>query len=190
MLGLLAPVAFAVLAALALGGSLDHWARLRVRWWLLALIALGVQIPLYSPPFDSWAFVVAVGAPLGVLTTALILILLVRNATGPTRLACLIAALGVALNLTVIVANGGWMPRFQPVAARVSADGEARTSNTTPMAAETRLAWLGDSIEQPGWLPLANVISPGDVLLSVGAAWWAFAAARPARLLRRSVSDG
>jgi len=189
MLGLLAPVLSAVLAALALGGSLDRWSRLRVRWWPLALIALGVQVPLYSPPFDSWPVVVAFGSALGVITTALILALLVRNATGSARLACLLAALGVALNLTVMVANGGRMPRFQPVAPRLSADGQVRVSNTAPVVADTRLAWLGDSIDQPAWLPLANVVSPGDLLLSLGAAWWVFAATRPARRTRPSIRD-
>jgi hypothetical protein len=189
MLGLIVPALSALLAALVLGGSLDHWSRLRVRWWPLALFALGVQVPLYSPPFDSWPVVVAAGPALGVVTTALILVLLVRNATGLTRAACLLAALGVALNLTVIIANGGWMPRFQPVAARLTADGYARVSNTAPVATETRLAWLGDSIEQPAWLPLANVVSPGDLLLSFGAAWWAFAATRPARRTLRPEGD-
>jgi hypothetical protein len=41
-----------------------------------------------------------------------------------------------------------------------------------------RLTWLGDVIPQPGWLPQANLISVGDVLLSLGAAGCAFAITR------------
>src|SRR5438552_11420911 len=105
MLGLVAPILIALVAAVALGGSLDHWSHLRVRWWPLALVALGVQVPLYSPPFDTWPAVVALGVGVGLVTTGLILVVLLRNATGAARLACLAAALGVALNLTVTIAN-------------------------------------------------------------------------------------
>lgn len=157
MLVLLAPILIAILAALALGGSLDHWTRMRVRWWPLAVIALIVQIPLYSPPFDSWQAVLALGAPLGVLTTALIMVVLVRNATGRTRIACALAAVGVALNLTVIVLNGGWMPRVQPLPT-TAADGVTRVSNTSPVGANTRLALLGDSLEEPRWLPMTSAL--------------------------------
>jgi len=190
MFGLVAPVLIALLAALALGGSFDHWSRLRVRWWPLALVALGVQVPLYSPPFDTWPVVVALGVGLGLVTTGLILVVLVRNATGPARPACLLAALGVALNLTVTIANGGWMPRSQPVLSRHGSDGLATLSNTDLMTADTRLSWLGDSIPQPAWLPLANLVSPGDLLLSLGAAWWVFRVTRPAASPRRPAHNG
>ncbi len=187
MLGLVAPAIIAVLVGLALGGSLDNLSRQRLRWWPVALLALGVQIPLYSPPFNSWPGVIALGAPLGVITTAMIALLLVRNATGAVRAACLLAAAGVALNLVVIVINGGWMPRLQPVAGRVG-DLNQRVSNTAPVGSDTRLAWLGDSIPEPPWLPLSNVLSPGDILLASGAAWWVFAATRPADTARKSPS--
>ncbi len=139
-----------------------------------------VQIPLYSPPFDHWPPVVAVGAAAGVMTTGLVLLVLVRNAVGPARAALLVAALGIALNMTVMLANGGWMPRADMHAAhRLTRDGlDSTFSNTAPFGADTRLAWLADTIAQPAWLPLANVVSPGDLLLSFGAAWWAFAVTR------------
>ena len=43
-----------------------------------------------------------------------------------------------------------------------------------PLDRITHLAWLGDTILEPSWLPLANVVSIGDLLLSTGLAWWAF----------------
>ena len=182
MFGLLAPMVIALVTAIAIGGSLDNWSRVRLRWWPLALVALGIQLPLYSPPFNSMPPVVALGVALGWLTTGSVLVLLVRNATGPGRLACLVAALGVAMNLTVMLANGGWMPRSQPV-SRLD-DQQPVVSNTELMTAETRLSWLGDGIEEPRWLPWTNLVSPGDILLSLGAAWWVFGITRPTRARR------
>jgi hypothetical protein len=92
-----------------------------------------------------------------------------------------LAALGIVLNLTVMLANGGWMPRADAIAPRAiqrAGDESAVVNNTTPMSAETHLAWLGDVIPQPAWLPLANLISLGDVLLALGAAGCAFAITR------------
>jgi hypothetical protein len=180
VVGLVAPLLIATAAALALGGSLDDWGRQRIRWWPLILVAIGVQLPLYSPPFRTWPAVVAAGPLLGALTMALVLVVLVRNATGPVRAACLIAALGIALNLVVMLANGGWMPRAEELTSLLgdggirASDPDLVASNTAPMTAGTHFSWLSDIIPQPGWLPMANLVSVGDLLLSAGAAWWAF----------------
>ena len=180
MLGLIAPLLMAIVAALAIGGSLDHWARLRLRWWPLALLALAVQVAVYTPPLNAWPAIVAIGPVSGILSTGVVLAVVVRNGVGPLRWACGLAATGIALNLAVIVANGGWMPRADALAPRPVDRGAlgGAVTNTAPMAPETRLAWLGDSIPEPAWLPMANLVSPGDVLLSLGAAWWAFAVTR------------
>ena len=185
MIGLVAPLVIATVAALALGGSLDAWGRQRVRWWPLVLVALGIQLPLYSPPFDTWSPVVGAGPLLGILTMALVVVVLVRNAEGAVRPACLLAALGITLNLVVMLANGGWMPRAEDLLSLLG-DGGIRAAgtpdlvatNTAPMGSATRLAWLADWIAQPSWLPMANLVSIGDLLLSFGAAWWAFVVTR------------
>src|SRR5438874_6835342 len=180
MFALAVPVIVATVFALARGGSMSGWSQQPVRWWQLAIVALAIQIPLYSAPLGDWVPITAFGPLATVLTTTLVLAMLLRNASGPTRPACLIAASGVALNLIVIVMNGGWMPRADELAPRPFAR-EALTStinNTAPRGPETRLVWLGDIIAQPAWVPLANVVSPGDVLLSLGAAYWAFVSTR------------
>jgi hypothetical protein len=158
-----------------------HWARARLRWSSLALVALGVQLPLYSAPFNTWGPVVAIGAGAGIATTALVLLVVLGNARGPLRLAGGLAALGIVLNLTVMLANGGWMPRADAIGPRAvqrAADDAAAVNNTTPMSTDTRLAWLGDVIAQPAWLPMANLVSLGDLLLALGAAGCAFAITR------------
>ena len=181
MFGLIAPSLLAVVAALASGGSMAHWARARLRWSPLALLALGVQLPLYSAPFNTWPLVVAIGAGAGIGTTALVLLVVLGNARGPLRLAGGVAALGIVLNLTVMLANGGWMPRADAIAPRAvqrAPDESAVVNNTTPMNTDTHLAWLGDVIPQPAWLPMANLVSLGDLLLALGAAGCAFVITR------------
>lgn len=180
MIGLVAPLVIATAAALALGGSLDAWGRQRVRWWPLVVAALGVQLPLYSPPFNGWPAVVGAGPLLGFLTMVAVVVVLVRNAEGVVRPACLLAALGITLNLIVILANGGWMPRAEDLISLLG-DGaihagnpDVVATNTAPIGSATRLAWLADWIAQPSWLPMANLVSIGDLLLSAGAAWWTF----------------
>jgi Family of unknown function (DUF5317) len=181
LVGLIAPSLIAVVAALASGGSMTHWAQARLRWSPLALLALGVQIPLYSAPFNTWPLVLAIGAGAGIATTALVLLVVLANARGPLRLAGGLAALGIVLNLTVMLANGGWMPRADAIAPRAiqrAGDDSVVVNNTAPLSAETQLAWLGDVIPQPAWLPSANLISLGDVFLALGAAGCAFAITR------------
>src|ERR1700740_2955305 len=110
MLGLVAPVLLALLVARAFGGSLQHLATHQWRWWPLALLALGVQIPLYSPPFNTWPPLVGIGTATGLCTTGLILIVLLRNAVRPLQTGLVLMAIGISLNLLVMAANGGWMP--------------------------------------------------------------------------------
>ena len=180
MFGLIAPFLLAVAAALVSGGSLGHWSRARLRWAPLALLALGIQIPLYTWPVKTWSIVVAMGAGIGIATISLVLVVVLRNAAGPLRMACRLAALGIALNLIVMVANGGWMPRADDRLPAPVERGDLATTvaNTAPMTAETRLAWLGDIIPEPAWLPRADLVSIGDLLLSLGGAWCAFAITR------------
>jgi hypothetical protein len=192
MIGLVAPMLVAVAVALMLGGSLDHWSKQRVRWWPLALLAVAIQIPLYSAPLNTWRPMLAVSAIAGEVTMVLILLMVLRNAISTAQPALFLASLGVALNLTVIVANGGWMPRADAQAPRELDHGstQSRVSNTAPMAPDTRLGWLADTIAQPVWLPLSNLISPGDLLLSFGAAGWAFSVTRRQASTSRSFVSG
>ena len=174
MLLLAVPVLFAAAIGFARGG----WPELRVYWWQLAVAALVIQIPLYAAPLGDLVPREVIGPAGTVITTALVLVMLLRNATGHLRLATLIVASGVALNLLVIVANGGFMPRDEARAPRAINHPASAMTNTVPESSDTRLAWLGDTLAQPGWLPQADLISPGDVLLSLGAAAWLLAASR------------
>jgi hypothetical protein len=93
-----------------------------------------------------------------------------------------VIAIGAFLNAVVITANGGYMPspesalnesdRLQHVQVdeQKKADNEWILSNSTVADDDTRLRFLGDVIPIPDSVPLANVISIGDIILAIGAA--------------------
>jgi hypothetical protein len=182
MLGLLTITAFGLVTALLLGGSFAGWRHVRVRWLLPAFVALAVQLVVYNPPFDSQPWAMTWGPWLFVASKAIVVAVLAANAfaAGPFRAAWLIAAVGVAMNLAVIAANGGYMP--QSSEARVASRGATlnesesapRLLNVKPVDESTHLVWLGDVVPQPAWFPRSNVISIGDLLLAVGLGMWAF----------------
>ncbi len=87
--------------------------------------------------------------------------------------------LGLAANLLVIAANGGFMP-ISPETLQVLAP------ETTPehwmigqrlgyskdivlLASQTRLAWLSDCLLLPSWFPYQVAFSIGDVFIALGA---------------------
>ena len=185
MIGLLAPAALA--AALALlpyhfNRPRQPVARVRIHWWPAALGAFIVEFVLYSPPTDQQPWALMFGPWIWVVTRVVLLAVVVRNVRATPRLLSPwpIVLVGLALNTLVIATNGGFMPQSVEAAESIwgSAappdDAAQRLYNTRPMDQATRLAPLGDVIAQPAWLPRRNVISIGDVLLSLGIAAWTF----------------
>jgi hypothetical protein len=172
-----------VAAAFIRGGSFAGWARVNVSWSAVALASLALQLFLHNPPIDRQSWAITWGPLVWIACLAALLAVLIRNLIvnrtmrGPWS----VAALGVGLNLLVVVANGGYMPQSEearfvtrgaPQATTQSTQPQLR--NVVPMSPETRLNVLGDVIPEPAWLPKSNVISIGDVLLGSGLAWWAF----------------
>jgi hypothetical protein len=184
MVGLLFPVMCAIGLGVATGGSLDGWSEVRPRWWQAAVASLLVLLVLYDPPLDRQPWAIEWGPWVSAATLAILIAVLLRNVAGAStrgvRVAFALAALGVASNLTVVLANDGYMPQsteaYRAVwgTERVAQQGKpTQLKNTSVMNADSRLAFLADVIPQPAWLPKANVISVGDLMLSTGLACWA-----------------
>ena len=145
-----------------LGGSLAGLGTIRFRWAGLALIGFAAQVVLFSDPVT--ARVGALGPPLYVASTALVFVAVLRNLA--IRGMPLVAA-GAASNLAAIVANGGYMPASPSAAAEMGRSASDTYSNTAIFESPA-LAPLTDVIPLPQWLPFANIVSVGDILIAAG----------------------
>ena len=161
-----------LIAGFALGGRLERLATVRFRLGAVAVLALGIQLALFSPIADGLSDQVA--RAIYVISTALVGVVVLANLrlTGVPLI-----ALGAALNLLAIAANGGKMPASPEALAAVGFGVGGNTNSV--VVAEPVLAPLTDVFAMPAWLPLANVFSIGDVLIGVGLAIAVAAAMRP-----------
>ncbi|MCX6045267.1 MAG: DUF5317 domain-containing protein [Chloroflexi bacterium] len=92
-----------------------------------------------------------------------------------------VLGLGLILNLTVIVLNGGLMPISRETLTKLKLDapitdwqmgsrvGGSKDILLSP--AQTRLEWLSDRFVLPGWFPYKAAFSLGDLLIALGAIW-------------------
>ena len=94
-----------VIVGKVMGGSIDSLGQIRVRWAALAIAGLLVQVVLFFGPVAER--VGALGTPVYIGSTALVLAVVVRNLAIP---GLPLVAAGALSNLAAIVANGGQMP--------------------------------------------------------------------------------
>jgi hypothetical protein len=161
-------ILYAVVAGLAIGlvsgGVPARLGRLRIAWAPVIAVGLALQVMLFSTVVGDALGPVA--PPVYVVSQVLVLAAVWRNRAIPGMFVVL---LGGAANLVAIVANGGYMP-VSPDAlvaiGRAPTDGYANTRLIEVVV----FAPLTDIFAMPGWLPLANIISVGDVLIGVGIA--------------------
>jgi hypothetical protein len=145
------------------GGRLSRLADLDFRCGWLAVGALVVQILIIS---------ILPGGARGLdeevhLASYLLLgAFLVVNRHIP---GLLVVAAGGALNFAAILANGGVMPADpDAIAAAGVPQNVTEFANSAP-ADGAPLGFLGDVFHTPGWLPIHNVFSVGDLVIVLGA---------------------
>lgn len=100
--------------------------------------------------------------------------------------------LGLVMNLTVILLNGGLMPISPETAARLAPEispnfwrsGERFGTGKDILlpVEETRLWWLADRFLLPTWLPVRAVYSFGDILIALGVFWWLWSSSKQPHL--------
>jgi hypothetical protein len=134
--------------------------RLRRAWLIPVALAIQVYITTIAPNGSRG---VHVAAHLGsyVLAGAFV----VANRDLPFSW---LVALGGALNLLVITANGGVMPADADALQRAGWPSVSDQFENSIALAHPRLLFLGDVFAVPSWVPFANVFSIGDVLLVLG----------------------
>jgi hypothetical protein len=161
--------------ALLRGGRLANLSRLTIRWSALPLVALSLQIwVMYGPNWqDSRSFgssSLLLVASFGIL---LLTVLINWRLPGMIWLAC-----GVALNLVVILANGGWMPITHDLAVQsgllkdptslLPGQRAWATKDVLRAPDEIRLHWLADLFMIPQVGVFSIVFSVGDALMMLG----------------------
>jgi hypothetical protein len=152
-----------LLAGFALGGRLERLALVRIRFAPAAILALAVQVVLFTPAGHD---VLGDLAPVVyVASTVAVLVVVLAN----LRIAGLpLVALGAAANLVAILANGGAMPADPAALASLGLTAGGATNSV--VVATPALRPLTDVYAMPPWLPFANVFSLGDVLIALGIA--------------------
>ncbi len=160
---LLYAIPLAIVIGLVAGGRVDGLADLRFRWTGVAIAGLLAQVVLFAlPPSDLLA---SVGPALYVLSTAAVLVAVLANLRLP---GVPIVALGAAINLVAVVANGGYMPTTATALAAAGRSTDSATFSNSTLASTPVLAPLTDVYAVPAGIPFANVFSIGDVLIGVG----------------------
>ncbi len=180
---LLAPTLLALGVALLQGGSLAYLAHLPLRGAPLMLLALALQIVLYLPGVRTSVLVVSHGGTIYVATLAAVLAAALVN--WRLGLTLRLAALGLALNVLVIAANGGHMPTNGPAMRAVRGEATVHAivnrhlyGNTRLSTPATRFVALSDVIPVPFPPGQGNVYSVGDIILAIGVAGLAYKATR------------
>src|SRR5829696_1727689 len=150
-----------LLIGLVTGGSPMRLADLRFRWAPVIAAGLAAQVLLFSTPLGDalgpWAPVAYVVSNLAVLAAVW------RNVAIP---GLALVVLGGGANLIAIIANGGYMPVSPDAVAalgRLPAEGYSNSRLVDGVV----LGPLTDVFAMPGWVPVANVFSVGDMLIGV-----------------------
>jgi MFS family permease len=161
LLGLLFLIAL-VTVPLA-GGRLNALADLEIRRPWLAIAAIGIQVLIISVIPDVGSEQLHKGIHMG--TYVLFGAFMWSNRRIP---GLPVIALGGALNMLAIAANGGVMPADPELlvheAQRAGAEGFVNSGAID----NARLAFLGDNFATPDWFPLHNVYSVGDAVIFAG----------------------
>jgi hypothetical protein len=167
----LGALAVGVLAGLALGGSFRTLAVASFRWWPLALVGLALQV-IPVPGDDDVARWLGPGLLIG--SYAILLVFVGVNIRLP---GVPVIAVGFFLNAVAITLNGG-MPVNEDALRTASGPAyeEAARDLSETGGSKHHLAGEGDVLLPitdviPVGPPIGEVLSPGDVLAMVGAAW-------------------
>ncbi len=157
-------IVIGLVLGLLIGGRPAGLAAIRFRWGWLAVLGFAIQVVLFSGPVS--AQVGALGVPIYVGSTGLVLAALLRNIAVP---GLWIVALGAGANMAAIASNGGYMPADPGALAALGRVPETVYSNSS-VVAHPALQPLTDIFAIPPGIPLANVFSVGDVLIGLGVA--------------------
>lgn len=174
---------------LLLGGRFGELARLRFRWPLVVALALVIKDAAFISSLATSPFV-------GLIYVVSLIALLAWSVWHWRGIPAIwLVSVGVAMNLMVVIANGGHMTVTRELALKISAKTQPIAEHGSygqymVASAGTHLNWLGDwiSLPQPIHRFFPQAYSPGDLVMFVGMVLMLLLATRP-RLLGRHLGD-
>lgn len=159
----LAILVAALAAGFLAGGSLRSFERVHMHWWAVAVLGLLVQfVPI--PDLETKSRLVS-----GLVVASSYGLLMAFIAVNRRVPAALLMFAGLAMNLTVVAANGGMPVTAEAIRASGGQSFEVADGRHHLATEDDVLVVLGDTIPVPG---LGVVLSPGDVVLYAGIAWF------------------
>jgi hypothetical protein len=197
MIYMIVPVLLATLVGMLRGGRLRNLVQLSIQhsWIPLVMITLQFSFVLF-PQGDGEGFF-KLRPWVNILTYALLIAFLAVNLRLPGLKLILI---GAALNMAVILANGGFMPvtaealahsgHLDLVIAQHSQQFVLGSKDIVLPEAQTRLQLLSDVLGIPECFPVSATFSLGDVFIMVGAAGLTYAALTGVRSRHRKTVPG
>ena len=175
---LLLAIGLSIIGALLTGGHLLGLSRVSFKLGWLAFVALAIQVASVYVTQPAW-----LPGALLVLSYALLGTVALANVRTPGMA---LIALGLAANMAVIAANGGYMPVApetvslagleQLVSATETGHKIFGSKDIVLPYSDTRL-WILSDIMVTRW-PSATIFSLGDVMLAAGAFWFIQASLR------------
>lgn len=144
----------------------------------LTIVSVIIQWLLFSFHYSRSRIPDGIGSSLFVLSQVLLLIFALKNWKIP---GFWLLSLGLLLNMTVIIANGGWMPIAPETVTWLQPNAPpgvwqiggrlATGKDIVLMVNSTRLWIFSDQLRSPDWLPYRFAFSFGDVMIAAGAFW-------------------
>lgn len=147
------------------GGRLRRLAEVRLTGTYLLVMALAAQVAVISI-FPGASERVNAVVHMGTYGLAAAFVYLNRQIPG-----VLVIAAGGALNAFCITLNGGTLPARAAALEGAGIATEPGEFVNSGVLEDPRLWWLGDVFYVPGWLPVSNVFSIGDIVIVLGAAY-------------------
>ena len=166
----LIPLVAGLAIGAATGGKLGNLAHLRFRWpWFVLAVLLIREAILFRPlnGIDGIQYIY-VAALAGLVAWTFLHARMLKGVW--------LVAAGAALNLLVVVANGGRMPVAPALAGALVQ--RNHFGQYVLMGSNTNLNWLSDWITVSGPVGIRGAYSPGDLVVALGIGVVAYFATR------------
>jgi hypothetical protein len=168
-------------------GHLARLSDVRIRYTWLILVALAVQVVITVVVPSSAPHALLVVAHVATYVVAGYVVWVNRALPG-----LVILGAGALMNAVTITLNDGTLPASPRALVAAGIKLDPHEFNNSGTVHHPVLAFLGDIMATPRWLPFPNVISIGDITILIGAMVMlhAVTGTAPARCFARVMSRG